>query len=251
MYLPPTHCVMSKISGMTAQVENVGATPLLEVSGLHKSFDSPAGAIHVLNGVHMHVNHREFVAIVGESGSGKSTLLHVVGTLEPADSGRVLLEGASLFDLSPRQTAATRNRKIGFVYQAHHLIPELTALENVMMPLLVRGEKRKTARPRSMNLLDRLGLRARCGHRPGRLSGGEAQRVAVARALVGKPSLLLADEPTGNLDEHTAGGVFDAMRQLCREESAAVVMVTHSRDLAATSDRILRLHNGLISDINP
>ncbi len=224
--------------------------PLLKVSGLHKTFDSPAGAICVLNGVNMHVAHREFVAIVGESGSGKSTLLHVLGTLEPADEGQVLLEEKSLFDLSARQTASVRNGKIGFVYQAHHLIPELTALENVMMPLLVRGEKRKAAELRSMDLLDRLGLRARFSHRPGRLSGGEAQRVAVARGLVGNPCLLLADEPTGNLDEHTAEGVFDAIRQLCKEEAAAVIMVTHNRDLAHACDRTLHLYNGMISEEN-
>jgi ABC-type antimicrobial peptide transport system, ATPase component len=222
--------------------------PLLEVRGLHKSFSGPAGVIHVLNGIDMDVGAREFVAIVGESGSGKSTFLHVVGTLEPADAGQVRLEDENLFDLSPRQMAAIRNRKIGFVYQAHHLIPELTALENVMLPLLVRGEKRRPARERAMDLLARLGLAARRDHRPGRLSGGEAQRVAVARALVGAPSLLLADEPTGNLDEQSAASVYEAMRRLCSEEAAAVVMVTHSRELAGSSDRIFRLHGGLISE---
>jgi len=234
----------------TVGTNSAHGAPLLKVSGLHKTFDSPAGAICVLNGVNMHVAHREFVAIVGESGSGKSTLLHVLGTLEPADKGQVLLEEQNLFDLSARQTAAVRNGKIGFVYQAHHLIPELTALENVMMPLLVRGEKRKAAELRSMDLLDRLGLRARFSHRPGRLSGGEAQRVAVARGLVGNPCLLLADEPTGNLDEHTAEGVFDAIRQLCKEEAAAVIMVTHNRDLAHACDRTLHLYNGMISEEN-
>jgi len=234
----------------TVDTNRASGAPLFKVSGLHKTFDSPAGAICVLNGVNMHVSHREFVAIVGESGSGKSTLLHVLGTLEPADKGQVLLEGQNLFDLSARQTAAVRNGKIGFVYQAHHLIPELTAVENVMMPLLVRGEKRRSAELRSMDLLDRLGLRARFGHRPGRLSGGEAQRVAVARGLVGNPCLLLADEPTGNLDEHTAEGVFDAIRQLCKEEAAAVIMVTHNRDLAHACDRTLHLHNGVISEGN-
>ena len=137
------------------------AQPLLEVRGLHKSFSGPAGVIHVLNGIDMDVGAREFVAIVGESGSGKSTFLHVVGTLEPADAGEARLEGENLFDLSSRQMAAIRNRKIGFVYQAHHLIPELTALENVMLPLLVRGEKRRLARERAMDLLARLGLAGR------------------------------------------------------------------------------------------
>jgi lipoprotein-releasing system ATP-binding protein len=223
-------------------------TSLFEVSGLYKSFSSPAGRIDVLNGVDLHVAQREFVAVVGQSGSGKSTLLHVLGTLEPADQGQVLLEGESLFSLSPNQTAAVRNKKIGFIYQAHHLIPELNALENVMMPLLVRGNKREDAKSRSMDLLERLGLQERAGHRPGKLSGGEAQRVAVARSLVGNPCLLLADEPTGNLDEHTAREVFDAMQQLCREENAAVIMVTHSRDLARACDRVLHLHEGRLSE---
>ncbi len=221
---------------------------LLQVTDVHKSFAAPGGEIHVLNGVDMQVAEQEFVAIVGQSGSGKSTLLHVLGTLEAADAGEVLLDGNSLFDLSDAEMAALRNRHIGFVYQAHHLIPELTALENVMMPLLVRGETKQTASERALNLLDRLGLAGRTSHRPGRLSGGEAQRVAVARSLVGKPRLLLADEPTGNLDEHTAEDVFLAMRQLCREERAAVLMVTHSAALASACDRQLLLHEGSIQD---
>ncbi len=227
---------------------SISGTSLFEVSELYKSFSSPAGRIDVLNGVDLHVAQREFVAVVGQSGSGKSTLLHVLGTLEPADQGQVLLEGEPLFSLSPNQTAVVRNKKIGFIYQAHHLIPELNALENVMMPLLVRGNRREDARSRSMDLLERLGLRERADHRPGKLSGGEAQRVAVARSLVGNPCLLLADEPTGNLDEHTAREVFDAMQQLCREENAAVIMVTHSRDLASACDRVLHLHEGRLSE---
>jgi len=221
-------------------------TPLLEVSGLYKTFHSPNNPIHVLNGVSLNVMPREFLAIVGQSGSGKSTLLHVLGTLDPADQGEVLLAGDSIFSLSAKQTAIMRNKKIGFVYQAHHLIPELSALENIMMPLMVRGTSRKDAVERSMNLLERLHLQARADHRPGKLSGGEAQRVAVARALVGNPCLLLADEPTGNLDEHTAGDVFAAMQQLCREENAAVIMVTHSRELAYACDRVLHLHEGVL-----
>jgi len=221
---------------------------LLEASGLRKAFSSPAGSIDVLNGIDLSVKHREFVAVVGQSGSGKSTLLHILGTLEPADHGKVVLDGEALFSLSPKQTALVRNKKIGFVYQAHHLIPELSALENVMLPLLVRGTRRKDAELRSMDLLERLDLRERVGHRPGKLSGGEAQRVAVARALVGNPCLLLADEPTRNLDEHTASEVFDAMQQLCQEENAAVIMVTHSRDLACACDRVLHLHEGRLSE---
>ncbi|MDQ6987163.1 MAG: ABC transporter ATP-binding protein [Mariprofundaceae bacterium] len=220
---------------------------LLHVVGVKKSFAAPGGEIRVLDGVDMQVAEREFVAIVGQSGSGKSTLLHVLGTLESADAGAVSLDGQALFELSADQTAKVRNLHIGFIYQAHHLIPELTALENVMMPLLVRGESRDKANKRAFNLLERLGLAERTEHRPGRLSGGEAQRVAVARSLVGKPRLLLADEPTGNLDEHTADEVFLAMRQMCREERAAVIMVTHSSLLASACDRQLLLHEGKLN----
>jgi len=227
------------------------AANLLEVSGLHKSFAFPTGSIHVLRGVEFELAEGEFLAIVGESGSGKSTLLHVLGTLEPADSGHVAMAGHELFALSGKETARIRNRHIGFVYQAHHLIPELDAMENVMLPLLVRGDSRSSAKIRATQLMQRLGLAERLHHRPGRLSGGEAQRVAVARALVGKPRLLLADEPTGNLDEHTASDVFAAMQQLCREERAAVMMVTHSSRFAQKSDRVLRLYEGRLEAFNP
>ncbi len=220
------------------------AACLLEVSGLHKSFQAPSGSISVLEGVDLELPEGEFLAVIGESGSGKSTLLHVLGTLEPTDAGRAVLAGLSLFDMGSKQTARVRNRNIGFIYQAHHLIPELDAIENVMMPLLVRGETRADAMARAEQLLIRLGLADRLRHRPGRMSGGEAQRVAVARALVGKPRLILADEPTGNLDEHTATEVFEAMQQLCREEGTAVIMVTHSIRFARKSDRVLRLHEG-------
>lgn len=230
---------------MKQRVSVTGA--LLHVAGVSKSFTSPGGDIHVLNGVDMQVAEQEFVAIVGQSGSGKSTLLHILGTLEPADGGEVHLDGQNLFAMGASKMAGLRNRLIGFVYQAHHLIPELSALENVALPLLIRGEGREKAMGRAGQLLARLGLAERADHRPGRLSGGEAQRVAVARSLVGKPRLLLADEPTGNLDEHTAQDVFQAMRQLCREERAAVVMVTHSRALADACDRQLMLHDGRIN----
>ena len=224
---------------------------LLKVSCLQKSFHTASGPICVLDGVDLELQEGEFLAVVGESGSGKSTLLHVMGTLEPSDGGEVSLNGESLFQMSEVQTAQERNRNIGFVYQAHHLIPELDALENVMLPLFIRGESRVNAEERAEQLLDRLGLSKRKYHRPGRMSGGEAQRVAVARALVGKPRLLLADEPTGNLDEHTASEVFDLMQQLCREEGTAVVMVTHSIRFARLSDRILRLHEGKLEAYAP
>jgi lipoprotein-releasing system ATP-binding protein len=217
---------------------------LLAVRGVQKTFEGPAGRISVLKDASFDVGHGELLAIVGESGSGKSTLLHVLGTLEKPDAGEATLDGTNLFDLSPNQAAVLRNRSLGFIYQAHHLIPELTAMENVLLPLQVRGEKHEHAVQRAESLLARLGLADRMAHRPARLSGGEAQRVAVARALVGRPRLLLADEPTGNLDEKTADEVFDALRQMCREEEASVVIVTHSRRLARSCDRVLRLHGG-------
>ncbi len=217
---------------------------LLSVQGLRKGFDAPAGRLQVLDGVGFDLRAGEFLAIVGESGSGKSTMLQIIGTLEPADAGEALLEGEDLLRLNERERARFRNGKLGFVYQAHHLIPELDARENVMLPLLVRGERKADAAARAEDLLARLGLATRMTHVPARLSGGEAQRVAMARALAGRPRLLLADEPTGNLDEKTAAQVFAAMRELCREERAAVIMVTHSRRLANACDRVLCLREG-------
>ncbi len=222
--------------------------PLLKIQDIHKQYPSPAGDLHVLQGVSFTLKAGEFLAVVGESGSGKSTLLQVVGTLDRPDSGEVWLDGSPLFDLSQTEQARFRNESIGFVYQAHHLIPELSALENVMLPLLIRGVSEHEASQRAISLLERMGLKERVEHVPAKLSGGEAQRVAVARALVGNPRLLLADEPTGNLDASTAQGVFEALQQLCREESAAVMMVTHSASLAASCDRTVRLTDGKLSE---
>ncbi|RMG91514.1 MAG: ABC transporter ATP-binding protein [Zetaproteobacteria bacterium] len=223
---------------------------MLKVRNLSKSFVSPSGGrLVVLKDVGFTLAAGEFLAIVGESGSGKSTMLQTIGTLEPADGGSVELDGESLFELSPTRQAWVRNRKIGFVYQAHHLIPELDALENVMLPLLVRGDDRQLARRRAEELLGRLHLGHRTGHVPARLSGGEAQRVAVARALAVKPCLVLADEPTGNLDESTAEEVFALFREACGKEGAAVVMVTHSTRLAHRCDRMLRLQHGKLTEV--
>ncbi|ATX81896.1 lipoprotein-releasing system ATP-binding protein [Mariprofundus ferrinatatus] len=219
---------------------------LFEVTGLCKGFDAPAGRLEILKGLQFSLNEGEFLAVVGESGSGKSTMLQIIGTLERPDSGEIHLEGRSLIAMGEAAQAEVRNRKIGFVYQAHHLIPELTAVENVSLPLLVQGMTVADAEARAMQLLERLKLAGRAKHVPARLSGGEAQRVAVARALAARPRLILADEPTGNLDEHTAGEVFDLLQQLCREERAAVVMVTHSRALAKACDRMLMLHDGVL-----
>lgn len=219
---------------------------LLEVKGLCKGFDAPAGRLEILKGLDCALGEGEFLAVVGESGSGKSTMLQIFGTLEEPDSGTIHLESKPLIDLSEVDQAEIRSRKIGFVYQAHHLIPELTAIENVTLPLLVQGVGAADAEARGMQLLERLLLVDRARHVPARLSGGEAQRVAVARALVARPRLILADEPTGNLDEHTAGEVFDLLQQLCKEEGAAVIMVTHSKALAKACDRVLMLHDGIL-----
>ncbi len=219
-------------------------SPLLSVSGLHKQFIGPSGKLHILRGVEFDLHEGEFLAVVGESGSGKSTLLQILGTLEKPDSGAVLLDGEAIHGLSSNRQARLRNEKIGFIYQAHHLIPELTALENITLPLLIQGMPTPDSNTRGRELLTRLNLDAREQHVPAKLSGGEAQRVAVARALATRPRLLLADEPTGNLDERTAQEVFSLLRQLCSEENAAVVMVTHSMSMARACDRILSLHDG-------
>jgi len=218
---------------------------LFKVQALCKGFDAPAGRLEILKGIEFELNEGEFLAVIGESGSGKSTMLQILGTLDRPDSGEIWLAGESIHGLSENEQARIRNEKIGFVYQAHHLIPELTALENVTLPLLVQGVSVAQAEERGRFLLERLGLAERVAHVPARLSGGEAQRVAVARGLATKPRLLLADEPTGNLDERTAHEVFEMLQQLCREERAAVVMVTHSKVLAAACDRMLRLHEGM------
>lgn len=219
---------------------------MLQVRDLQKAYASSQGMLPVLKGASFSVQPGEFVAIIGESGSGKSTLLQLIGTLDRADAGQVRINDHDILSLSDDAQASVRNRSLGFVYQAHHLIPELSALENVMLPLLVGGMGYQQAAERAAQLLARLRLSDRMEHTPGKLSGGEAQRVAVARALANHPHVLLADEPTGNLDESTASEVFAAFRELSQEEGAAVVMVTHSLALASACDRVLRLHQGLI-----
>jgi len=219
-------------------------TAFFNVQGLCKSYSTTASRITVLNDLSLCLERGEFLSIVGESGSGKSTLLQILGTLDQADQGSIHLNNVEILGLNTNARAALRNKQLGFVYQAHHLIPELTALENIMLPLMIRGDDKNSIRNRAMSLLERMKLTDRADHVPAHLSGGEAQRVAVARALVTKPSLLLADEPTGNLDEATAQSVFQALRELCQEEHAAVIMVTHSSALAEATDRTLRLHLG-------
>lgn len=201
----------------------------------------------VLNGIDLDIERGEMLAIVGASGVGKSTFLHVVGGLERPTGGRVLYEGTDLGSLDADALARFRNERVGFVFQFHHLLPEFTALENVMMPGLIRGLPRIEAVRRAEGLLADVGLRGRGHHRPGELSGGEQQRVAVARALVLQPDVILADEPTGNLDSHTGEAVHDLLRTINRQRNITFIIVTHNDALAARSDRIFRIAEGMMT----
>jgi len=220
-------------------------TAILEAQALRKVYRGGDGnPIEVLSGVDLIVSRGEFVAIVGASGSGKSTLLHLLGALDSPSSGSVLLGGQSYADESPESLAAIRNRKLGFVFQFHHLLREFTALENVMMPLLIAGDAEARARSRAEELLANVGLAGRMSHRPSQLSGGEQQRAAVARALVADPLVVLADEPSGNLDSANSERLHQLFAHLSREFETALVVVTHNRALAGRADRVLSLEGG-------
>jgi lipoprotein releasing system ATP-binding protein len=209
-----------------------------------KSFARDGDRVQVLKGVSLSIAAGELAAIVGPSGVGKSTLLHLLGGLERPTAGAIRYGDTDLAVLSDAELARFRNRRVGFVFQFHHLLPEFSALENVMMPLLIRRCSTSEARARSIALLGRVGLAARVRHRPGELSGGEQQRVAIARALIGEPAVLLADEPTGNLDTKTGNEVFELMRELNREHHLTCVFITHNEELARRTDRILRMLDG-------
>ena len=218
---------------------------ILEAQGLRKLYRGGDGApIDVLSGVDLAVSRGEFVAIVGASGSGKSTLLHLLGALDAPSSGSVRLDGLEYGELSATALAAIRNRKIGFVFQFHHLLREFSALENVMMPLLIAGEPEAAARSRAEELLAAVGLAGRMTHRPSQLSGGEQQRAAVARALATDPLVVLADEPSGNLDHANSERLHELFARLAREFETALVVVTHNRLLAGRADRVLSLDDG-------
>ncbi len=218
----------------------------IRAKDVYKSFQLGAGTVEVLKGVDLGIEKGEFVAIVGPSGVGKSTLLHLLGALDRPSAGEIFYEGVSLGQLDNGQLAGFRNQTIGFIFQFHHLLPEVTALENVMMPLLVARRKRSQAQDIAASLLREVGLESRLAHRPPELSGGEQQRVAIARALAVGPKVILADEPTGNLDTKTGDAAFELLRRLNRERGLTFVMVTHNEGLARRSDRIVAMLDGRI-----
>ncbi len=224
--------------------------PLLVVQGLRKRYPSgDAGWLDVLLGVDLVLARGEVVAVVGASGSGKSTLLHLLGALDQPSGGEIRLDGAAYASLDAAALAALRNRRLGFVFQFHHLLREFTALENVMVPLLIAGWERGRARSRAEEALAAVGLAGRMSHRPAALSGGEQQRCAVARALVAEPDLVLADEPTGNLDHANGAMLADLFFRLSRELETAVLIVTHNRQLAQRADRVLVLDDGRLAPL--
>jgi lipoprotein-releasing system ATP-binding protein len=226
---------------------NTGNSPVLSCSNLAKHFTQGETRVDVLRGANMVVQPGERIAIVGASGSGKTTLLQLIGGLDLPSSGTVTIAGSNINELSDIARGELRNRAVGFVYQFHHLLPEFSALENVAMPLLVRRVPLSAARQQARVLLERVGLGARLEHRPSQLSGGERQRAAVARALVTQPQLVLADEPTGNLDGANAAAVFDLMLELNREVGTALVIVTHAVELASRMQRVLTLRDGALA----
>jgi lipoprotein-releasing system ATP-binding protein len=232
------------------------SAPLLSAINLHKTYRKHAVKVRVLNGLDLEVSSGEFVSIVGVSGSGKSTLLHLLGTLDRPDQGEVHLDGQRIDDLPARDRDELRNQTFGFIFQFYHLLPELTTLENVLMPQMIAHSafgwfrNRRALRRQGTALLERVGLGHRLKHKPTELSGGEMQRAAIARALINQPRILLADEPTGNLDAETGVDIVRLLRDLNRHDGLTIIMVTHNLDLAAETDRVVRLSGGRVDPLN-
>ncbi len=234
---------------MSEATNNMNNEPVISCRNLSKTFSQGKLNVPVLSSINLDVARGERIAIVGASGSGKSTLLHLLGGLDTPTAGEVYVAGQKMSTLSDAARGRLRNRALGFVYQFHHLLPEFTALENVMLPVLLGGTSVVDASQRARSLLESVGLGHRLEHKPGELSGGERQRAAVARALVNTPACVLGDEPTGNLDEKTAATVFELMLELNRAKKTSLVLVTHDRRLARRLDRVLELHEGKLREL--
>ncbi|VAX08465.1 Lipoprotein-releasing system ATP-binding protein LolD [hydrothermal vent metagenome] len=220
---------------------------ILELKNIHRHFIQGNKDLHILKGVDFTLKKGEVVTLVGASGSGKSTLLQIAGLLDAMNEGEVIIDGENCGGLTDNRRTRIRRHDVGFIYQFHHLLPEFTALENVMLPRIIAGRSKRRARKSASKMLEKLGLGQRLDHRPSELSGGEQQRVAIARALINKPKILLADEPTGNLDEATGNGVMNELLRLSREEGISALIATHNSQLAQKMDRCVTLHNGLLS----
>jgi lipoprotein-releasing system ATP-binding protein len=227
------------------------AAPVLSLKGVVRTYPSGERILEVLRGVDLDVRPGEMIGLIGPSGSGKSSLLHAAGLLEHPDAGQIIIEGRDCSALKENARTQVRLGKIGFVYQFHHLLPEFTALDNVAMPLRIAGKSRAAARARAKQLLEQLGLGERLHHQPAQMSGGEQQRVAIARALANSPRVVLADEPTGNLDPHTSEAVFKALFDLCRREGVAALVATHNMELARFMDRVFALKDGHLAMREP
>ena len=241
---------MSEPAVSLSSTADPAAAPVLSLQGVSRAYATGTGPLEVLKGVDLELRPGEIVGLIGPSGSGKSTLLHVAGLLEPPDAGEVVVCGRAASALSDRARTGLRRAAIGFVYQFHHLLPEFSALENVVLPQAIAGRASREAEARARALLETMGLSERIEHRPGQLSGGEQQRVAIARALANTPRLLLADEPTGNLDPATSDAVFEAFGRAVREEGAAALVATHNHQLAGRMDRIVTFEDGHLTALD-
>ena len=223
--------------------------PLLTCTGISKTYQDGDNQVNVLSSLDLTLNSHELLAITGRSGSGKSTLLHLLGTLDEPSSGEVLFNGHDIHRLNKNKQAAFRNQSLGFIYQFHHLLAEFSALENVMMPLLIAGESQQQAKLRAVEMIQSVGLSERGHHKPSQLSGGERQRIAIARALVNRPALVLADEPTGNLDSENALAIFELLKSLRDQQGTSFVVVTHDNELANRLDRVVNLSSGSLASL--